>query len=1686
MRKTLLLLLILSFLQINAQCWKSVATGAGYTIALATDGVLWSWGENARGQLGVGSFTITNTPTKIGTDKDWKTVSTGQSFAVALKTNGTLWAWGDNYYEQLCDGTRTNSSVPIQIGTATDWTAISAGDGFCIALKADGTLWGWGNNYKGQLGDGTTNNKNTPTQIGTANDWQTIETGSGYSVAIKKDGTLWTWGSNSFGQLGDNTHTDSLLPKKIGTSSDWKTISAGVSHTMAIKTDGSLWGWGESAYGNLGSGSGTDFYVPTKIGTSTDWKTISCGGNHTIAIKNNGSLWGWGYNLDGQLGNGANANIMAPIQIGSAANYETIAVGYFHTTAVDTNNSLWTTGRNSEGQLGLGTFANKNAPTLLACPGTLAATTEFTNVTCFGTTGSASIISVNGGTAPYTYLWSNGKTTASITNLAAGTYTCTITDAASLSITKSFDILQPTALSANVIVESPVCGDVNKKGSLTINAFGGTLPYQYAISNNPYQDSNVFANLPSGMYQVMVRDKNGCIIQIVADIQPGNTSPPYTYPDVQTFNSTAIVANLKASGISLKWYSSDTDTTPLDLSTPLRTGKYYVSQTLNGCESAKAAFDVSIQPVSVSDPIPTDGLVAYYPFNGNANDVSGNRLNASVAGATLTSDRFGNNNSAYSFNGVDNFINVFMPNIPQKNSSRTISGWFKTDNVFSNPNKLETCIFNYGNAEKLQRLSLYIYSKGYLEPITGSDFSNDDFYVNNFNYANNDWYFFTLTYNGTKLSLYVNGKFVDERAVSLNTTNNIFRLGERYPDNKDEWFKGKIDDVAIWNRVLTPEEILALYTPGEQPAYTLIPDPNFEQKLINLGLDRFPLDGKIQTSNINTLTSLDVSKSNISDLTGIQDFAALTNLNCSQNSLTTLNISKNTALTTLDCSTNRITSLDVSNNIALLNLSCYSNQLTSLNVKANTALTKLDSGSNLYTSLDVRSNTALTFLGCNTSQLTSLDVSNNTALNLLDCRENKLTSLDVTKITTLTELYCQSNQLTNLNLSKNKVLEFVNCSKNQLTTLDVSANNALVGLFPNSNQLTSLNLKNGNNDKLIYLNFVNNPSLTCIQVDDVAYANANWSSKKDLAANFNTNCNYGYTLIPDLNFEKALIAKGTDSGTPDGRVLTSKAALVTELYITDNSIRNLSGIQDFKSIKTLFCDGNQITSIDLSNNTALESLSIGDNQLKDLDVSKNLALKSLYFHNNQIDSINVSKNTALEFLYLPGNKITNLNVSKNTALVKLFCGSNLLTTLELSQNTALENLICDHNQLTELNISKNILLKGLECNSNKLTALNISKNTNLVRIECDSNKITRLDTSNNALLVGLNCNSNLLTTLDISKNTALDYLKCASNQLINLNLKNGNNTKFINTTMVDNLKNNPKLTCIQVDNVAYANKNWMNAKDSWATYNTNCTVEYVALPDTNFEQKLIDLGIDTDGLNGKITVADATSITSLDLSNSNIKNLTGIEYFTSLTYLDVSNNQITSLDVSNNLLLETLNASSNQLTTLDLSKNTRLRIVYVVNNPLVYLNLRNGNNANFILPSNTGKKSASALYTTFLGLTSLSCIQVDDENYSNANWSNIKESTTAYSNTCKSLGIDKSEFSQVILYPNPTKGEISISNIALDKATVYNSLGQLVKSFTLNNANTNNTIDLSDLPRGVYYVYLINGDAASAKKVIVE
>jgi hypothetical protein len=285
---------------------------------------------------------------------------------------------------------------------------------------------------------------------------------------------------------------------------------------------------------------------------------------------------------------------------------------------------------------------------------------------------------------------------------------------------------------------------------------------------------------------------------------------------------------------------------------------------------------------------------------------------------------------------------------------------------------------------------------------------------------------------------------------------------------------------------------------------TYVPDDNFEQALIDLGYDTPPLNNYVPTANINTRTALDISSKNISDLTGIEGFVALKNLDCRSNLLTSLDMSNNSALTGLICLSNQLTSLDVSNNNALGYLDCSYNQLTSLNVSNNSSLDGLICYDNQLTSLDVSNNIKLRTLWCFTNSITSLDLSNKNKLESLLCYSNLLTSLNVSN-TPLIVLWCFNNQLTNLDVSTNTALANLYCFDNQLTNLDVSTNTALLNLHSQNNLLTSFNVKNGNNINIAHFDARNNPNLTCIQVDNAAWSEANWTNI-DPTVSFSENC----------------------------------------------------------------------------------------------------------------------------------------------------------------------------------------------------------------------------------------------------------------------------------------------------------------------------------------------------------------------------------------------------------------------------------------------------------------------------------------------------------------------------------------------------------------------------------------------------
>jgi hypothetical protein len=204
---------------------------------------------------------------------------------------------------------------------------------------------------------------------------------------------------------------------------------------------------------------------------------------------------------------------------------------------------------------------------------------------------------------------------------------------------------------------------------------------------------------------------------------------------------------------------------------------------------------------------------------------------------------------------------------------------------------------------------------------------------------------------------------------------------------------------------------------------TYVPDDNFEQALIDLGYDSGPLDDYVFTEQIEDVSFLNINALEISDLTGIEDFVSLTNL---------------------DFEENMVSYVDLSDNIMLIVLDVSGNTLSDLNLTLNTSLVDLDVSNNSLIELNLDSNL----------ELQDIDVSNNLLMNL-----------NVTELVNLEDLNCASNQLSSLNVTQNPNLSLLFCQSNLFIA-------------------DQLNLQNGNNENLLIFNATSNDDLRCILVDD--------------------------------------------------------------------------------------------------------------------------------------------------------------------------------------------------------------------------------------------------------------------------------------------------------------------------------------------------------------------------------------------------------------------------------------------------------------------------------------------------------------------------------------------------------------------------------------------------------------------------
>ena len=303
--------------------------------------------------MGNGTTTDSDTPVAVNTLSGLTAIAGGDYHSLALRSDGTVWTWGENVYGELGNDTLSGSETPVQVlgsggsGYLTGVVAI-AGIGFhSLALRSDGTVWAWGDNGYGQLGDGTTTNSETPVQVlgaggsGYLTGIVAIAGGMYHSLALRNDGTVWTWGYNYYSApTNSNTPVQVLGAGGSGFLTGIVAIAGGSVHSLAVKSDGTVWAWGYNEYGQLGNGTLTTSGTPVQVlgpggsGYLTGMVAIAGAVYHSLALRSDGTVWAWGNNAYGELGNGTFTESETPVQVGGLSGVVAIAGGDYHSLAL--------------------------------------------------------------------------------------------------------------------------------------------------------------------------------------------------------------------------------------------------------------------------------------------------------------------------------------------------------------------------------------------------------------------------------------------------------------------------------------------------------------------------------------------------------------------------------------------------------------------------------------------------------------------------------------------------------------------------------------------------------------------------------------------------------------------------------------------------------------------------------------------------------------------------------------------------------------------------------------------------------------------------------------------------------------------------------------------------------------------------------------------------------------------------------------------------------------------------------------------------------------------------------------------------------------------------------------------------------------------------------------------------------
>jgi len=308
---------------------RAVAAGAQHSVALLADGSVYAWGYNAKGQLGDNTNTPRGTPTRVvgpggtGYLTDIVAVAAGFEHTLAVKSDGTVWTWGFNGNGRLGDGTTTDRWAPVQVlgvggtGTLSGVAAVAGGDNHTLAVRADGTVVAWGFNGNGQLGDNTLTERSSPIQVAGLAGVVGISAGGYHSLALRSDGGVSAWGDNQYGQLGDTTiTTPRKTPVQVSGLDNVVAVGGGHFYSVAALADGSVVSWGFNGGGQLGDPSVVfTRTAPGPVVGLTGVTNLAAGDAHVVSLTADMSGWSWGSNGSGQLGEGTTLTRTGPVQV---------------------------------------------------------------------------------------------------------------------------------------------------------------------------------------------------------------------------------------------------------------------------------------------------------------------------------------------------------------------------------------------------------------------------------------------------------------------------------------------------------------------------------------------------------------------------------------------------------------------------------------------------------------------------------------------------------------------------------------------------------------------------------------------------------------------------------------------------------------------------------------------------------------------------------------------------------------------------------------------------------------------------------------------------------------------------------------------------------------------------------------------------------------------------------------------------------------------------------------------------------------------------------------------------------------------------------------------------------------------------------------------------------------------------